>query len=58
MNAQTKLVIIVIAAALGLIGFEIIQSASVGHTALAGCERGPAFNNALQHSNGNCFNPH
>ena len=58
MNSQTKLAIIVIVAALGLIGFEIIQSISVGHTALAGCERGPAANNAFQRSSGNCFHPH
>jgi hypothetical protein len=55
MDTRTKLAIIVIVMASGLIGFEIMETTGVLHTALAGCEKGRSFNNALSHSHGQCL---
>jgi hypothetical protein len=41
----------------GLIGFEMMKTTGVLHTALAGCEKRKSFNNALSHSHGQCLKP-
>jgi hypothetical protein len=54
---NVSIAIIAIVAALGVLGVVVITVAVTIplQEAEAGCERGPAFNQSLQKSNGRCF---
>jgi hypothetical protein len=49
------LVIFALVAALGMVGIAVIDLILSVQEAEAGCERGPAVNQALRSSNGRCF---
>ncbi len=52
---NTMLIVIAILAALALLGAIAVTVIVIAPQAEAGCERGKAVNQALQKSNGKCF---
>jgi len=55
LNTNKTLVVFAIAAALGLLGIVVVEMTVLSQEASAGCERGPAANQAFAQSKGKCF---
>ena len=55
LNKNKALVVFAITAALGLLGIVVLEMTVLNQEVSAGCERGPAVNQAFAGSKGKCF---